>query len=397
MSKPAVLFLSPEAPYPSVGGGVLRAASIFEYLVQRYEVDVVVFREPGAPDPSASFPAGRARAIKVVDLSHNSRHLAAKIARNGHRLLRGVPPLLDRFSGHEAAVASFIGGQRYDLAVVEHFWLAPYLAAIAPAARRTVLDLVDVESVLAERCSRVESWPVAAAHRVFRAAYRRLEREWLPRYSVLLAASDDDARAIRDIVPRAPVVVYPNTVPWVEQPSPPEDHAIAFSGNLEYHPNVSAVRHFRSAIWPILRRRWPDLTWRLIGKNQHGVAKLVAGDPRIECSGPVVDAVTELARARVVIVPVLAGSGTRIKIVEAWAAGRAVVSTRLGAEGLPARDGDNIVLADDAPEFADAVSALLESAERRKALGAAGRRTYEQQGTWPWAWAQLERSGICDV
>jgi glycosyltransferase involved in cell wall biosynthesis len=192
------------------------------------------------------------------------------------------------------------------------------------------------------------------------------------------------------------VVVYPNTIPWIAQPSPPEENAIAFSGNLEYHPNVLAVRHFRYAIWPMLRERWPGLTWRLIGKNQHGVAKYVAGDPRIECSGPVADAIAELARARVVIVPVLAGSGTRVKILEAWAAGRAVVSTRLGAEGLPTRDGGNITLADGAREFADAVSALLESAERRKALGDAGRGTYETEGTWQSAWAKLGVSGVCE-
>lgn len=396
MNRPAALFITPEAPYPAIGGGALRAASVFEYLAQRYEVDVIAFREPGAPEPAAAFPPGMARTISVVELSYNSRRLAAKIARNGSRLLRGVPPLLDRFSGQEAAVAGLLRGESYEVAVVEHFWLAPYLETIAPAARRTVLDLVDVESVLHERCSRVERWPAAIAHRVFYSAYRRLEREWFPRYSALLATSADDARTIRDISPQARVVVYPNTIPWVGQPSPPEVNAIAFSGNLEYHPNISAVRYFRSAIWPMLRERWPGLIWRLIGKNQHGVAPYVAGDSRIECSGPVADAIAELARARVVVVPVLAGSGTRVKILEAWAAGRAVVSTRLGAEGLPTCDGGNITLADGAREFADAVSALLESAERRKAIGDAGRRTYEREGTWQSAWAKLGVSGVCE-
>ncbi len=390
------MFLTPEAPYPAIGGGALRAASLFEYLAQRYDVDVIAFREPGAPDPEAAFPPGMARTVSVVDLPYNSRHLPAKIARNGSRLLRGVPPLLDRFSGQEAAVAGFLGGKSYQAAVVEHFWLAPYLETIAPAARRTVLDLVDVESVLHERCSRVERWPAAIAHRVFHSACRGLEREWFPRYSALLATSVDDARTIREIAPQARVVVYPNTIPWIPQPSPPEENAIAFSGNLEYHPNVSAVRHFRSAIWPLLRERWPGLKWRLIGKNPQGVAKYVAGDPRIECSGPIVDAIEELARAQVVIVPVLAGSGTRLKIVEAWAAGRAVVSTRLGAEGLPTCDGGNIILADEAGEFARAVSALLECAERRNTIGVAGRRTYETEGTWQSAWAKLEASGVCE-
>ncbi len=396
MSRPSALFFTPEAPYPAVGGGALRAASLFEYLAQIYDVDVIVFREPGAPDPAAAFPPGMPRAVNVVDLPANSRSLPAKIVRNGSRLLRGVPPLLDRFSGQEAAVAGFMRGKSYETAIVEHFWLAPYLPAIAPAARRTLLDMVDVESVLHERCGRVERWPAAMAHRLFHSGCRDLEREWFPRYSALLATSEDDSRTIREISPRTRVVVYPNTIPWVERPSLPEENVIAFSGNLEYHPNISAVRHFRSAIWPTLRERWPDLKWRLIGKNPHGVARHVAGDRRIECSGPVTDAITELARARVVVVPVLSGSGTRLKIVEAWAAGRAVVSTRLGAEGLPACDGGNIVLADGSREFADAVSALLESPERGKAIGDAGRRTYEAEGTWKSAWTKLKASGVCE-
>ena len=88
---------------------------------------------------------------------------------------------------------------------------------------------------------------------------------------------------------------------------------------------------------------------------------IVSGDPRIELVGPVADAVPELARAKVAIVPLLAGSGTRVKIIEAWAAGVPVVSTPLGAEGLPARAGEHLLLADDAPGFRDAVSSLLAS------------------------------------
>jgi glycosyltransferase involved in cell wall biosynthesis len=390
------LFLTPEAPYPAVGGGALRAASLFEYLAGRFDVDVVVFREPGAPDPAAAFPRGLARAVHVVNLPYNSRSFGAKIARNGIRLLRGAPPLVDRFSGQEGAVGGFLRGKSYGIAVVEHFWLAPYLDTIAPAARKTVLDLVDIDSTLHERSSRIEPWPAAMAHRVFHAACRDLERRWFPRYSALLATSEPDARAIREIAPGARVVVYPNTIPWVARPAPPEENAIAFSGNLEYHPNVSAVRYFRSEVWPALRETWPGLRWRLIGKNPHAVARYAAGDERIECSGPVADAVTELARARAVVVPVLAGSGTRLKIVEAWAAGRAVVSTPLGAEGLPARDGANILLAEEARAFSGAVSALLASPERARAIGDAGRRTYEDEGTWPSAWARLDASGVCE-
>ncbi len=102
------------------------------------------------------------------------------------------------------------------------------------------------------------------------------------------------------------------------------------------------------------------------------------------------DAVASLAEAQVAVVPLLAGSGTRLKILEAWAAGTAVVSTTLGAEGLDARDGEHLLLADQPDGFADAVSGLLASPMDRARIGAAGRRLYEQRYTWPGVWRDLE-------
>jgi glycosyltransferase involved in cell wall biosynthesis len=94
------------------------------------------------------------------------------------------------------------------------------------------------------------------------------------------------------------------------------------------------------------------------------------------------------------VVPLLAGSGTRVKILEAWAAGRPVVSTSLGAEGLPVRDGEHLLLADNPEDFAAAVSRLLASPQLRERVGRAGRQLYERQFTWPQAWERLAAIGI---
>ncbi len=102
------------------------------------------------------------------------------------------------------------------------------------------------------------------------------------------------------------------------------------------------------------------------------------------------DAIRELARAKVAVVPVLAGSGTRLKILEAWAAGVPVVSTTLGAEGLGARDGENLLLADGGPAFAEAVSRLLACSDLRERVGAAGRLLLEKEFTWETAWKKLD-------
>jgi glycosyltransferase involved in cell wall biosynthesis len=384
------LFLAPEAPYPLTGGGALRSASLLKYLADRYEVDVIVFRQPGAPDPVQQLPAGLARRICVIDLPPTGSSPAARGARNAVRLLRRIPPLVDRFSGFDTQIAAALAGQKYDVGMIEHFWCAAYWRQIAPFCAYTVLDLHNVESVLHARCAEADGGAEAFAHHVFARAALKLERACLRHFSQILTASECDANLALERAPHARVTVYPNAIPLPPLPSVEHEHAVVFSGNLEYHPNQSAVRFFRKQIWPRLRERWPKLVWRLVGKNPHAVRPWTAGDPRIDVRGPVPDAIEELARSQVAVVPILAGSGTRLKILEAWAAGLPVVSTRLGAEGLPVEDGRNVLLADTGAAFGETVSRLLESRQLCEQIGWAGRQLLENQFTWEKAWETLQ-------
>jgi glycosyltransferase involved in cell wall biosynthesis len=388
------LFLAPEAPYPAAGGGALRSASLVQYLAGRYRVDLIVFREPGNPDPANLLPQGLFGDVLVLDLARHSRTRLARLARNLDRARRGAPPLADRFSGFGPAIAAFVRDKHYQLAVIEHLWCAPYWEQIAPRSDTVALDAHNVESVLTERCAAVESWPMRLLLRRFQQAWLSLERRWLPQFGLVLAASGPDAAVLADLAPSTRICVYPNSLALAPQPEVEEQQAIVFTGNFDYPPNLDAVQYFHGRIWPLLRSRYPDLMWRLAGKNPEAVARFVQHDRRIQILGPVEDAVVELARARVATVPLRAGSGTRFKILEAWAAGRAVVSTSIGAEGLGAVDGEHLLLADTPERFADAVSALLDSADLRGRLGRAGRRLYEERYTWESAWASLTEAGL---
>jgi glycosyltransferase involved in cell wall biosynthesis len=237
--------------------------------------------------------------------------------------------------------------------------------------------------------------PASWASSRFAAAYRRLEREWLPRFDLVLVASDDDRRRIESYHGGHPCVrVFPNALPEIPLPLAPESDAVVFSGNLEYHPNIEAVRWFRARVWPLIqesiREKRPHVEWRLVGRNPDAIARLVEGDSRIRIVGPVDDAILALAQAQVCVVPLLSGSGTRFKILEAWAAARAVVSTTIGAEGLGARDGEHLILADTPDQFAGAVVRLLADPQLRTRLGQSGRALYLDRFTWPAAWRALE-------
>jgi hypothetical protein len=144
VSKPAALVLSPESPLPVMGGGALRTASLLYYLSSRYDVDLLVFRQPGSPDPREALPAGLLRSVAVLDLPPNGRDFRARAFRNASRVLRRVSPLVDRYAGFGPAVLGAFPGRTYDLGIVEHSWAAPYLEQLAPRCRRTVLNLHNV-------------------------------------------------------------------------------------------------------------------------------------------------------------------------------------------------------------------------------------------------------------
>ena len=363
-----VLFLTPETPTLGGGGGGLRSLSLLEYLRSKYRVDVATFQ-----------------------LRPHSKHVLARAWRNAERLARGAPPLFDRYSGYEEQIAEQMTAERYSAAVVEHFWCASYVRLLRTRCDHVVLDLHNVESELARTHARAARWPASWVSAQFAQDYAHLESSWLPEFNAVLVASDDDLRHIS----HAHAAVYPNALPLVERPTVTAPaHALIFTGNLEYHPNVAAVRWFLQEVWPRIRERDATLEWRLAGVNPHAIAERVLGDPRIRVLGPVPDAMATIAEAKVAIVPLLSGSGTRFKILEAWAAGRPVVSTTIGAEGLDARSGEHLLIADGAPAFAEAVLRVLADSALAERLANAGHALYRERFTWPSAWSKLEDSGV---
>jgi glycosyltransferase involved in cell wall biosynthesis len=393
-NRRTALLMTPEAPYPMMGGGPMRTASVLEYLAQKYTVDVIVFREPGAPDPRTAFPADLVRNVTVIDLPYHSNTQAARVTRNAKRLVRGVPPLVDRFSGFDVSVQDAVKGHEYKVAVVEHFWCANYFEVLEACCETLVLDLHNIESVLLARCADTENWFGRNALSRFSRVCADMERRVIPHFSMVLVTSEADRAQLQHISPDSKFVVYPNAVPLVKEPKAARRDEIVFSGNLEYHPNRSAIEWFAADVWPEVRRRFPHVNWRLVGRKHESAAERFAGDARIEVAGPVQDAVAEIGRAKVAIAPILAGSGTRFKILEAWAAGTPVVSTKLGAEGLPGVDGEHFLMADDAAAFAGMVGKLLESSELRDRIAVNARALYEAQFTWEAGWRLLERAGL---
>jgi glycosyltransferase involved in cell wall biosynthesis len=349
--------ICPEPPYPVRGGGRLRTASLIEYLARDHAVDLAIFEEEGEPVEHPPV----AREVFEIRLPKHSRSLLPRIARNAARLVRGVTPLVDRFAGFEKPLASFLAGRRWDVAVLKMLWLAPYAETVRPHVSRLVLDLHDVESVL-----------MAQIAPMFAPATRRVEARWLPAFDRILAASRQDAERIG-----FDAAVYPNAVPERPMPERTDEFAVAMSGNFDYVPNRQGRQWFEQRVWPGLAEEFPGLEWRLIGKG----------------ANPVEDAVAELARSQVAVVPILSGSGTRLKILEAWSAGTPVVSTTLGAEGLECESGRHLLVADEPQAFRAATARLLRDPDLRQRLRLSAHELLQGRFTWPRAWERLDKIG----
>ncbi len=279
----------------------------------------------------------------------------------------------------QAALARFTSGS-YDLIWV--FGARPWVLAGEQASAPTILDLVDLEDQKITARLAVPGPPASGPVEWLRRTvgtlvseeevrrWQRLHRQASRRASATVVCSLLDAeRATANGVMK--VEVIPNGYPDIEHPagrvvvgSPP---IVLFQGLLSYPPNVEAARLLTQEVGPALRALVPAAQIRLVGTHDPGLMAL-HDPPRVTVVGRVPDMTDELARADVVVVPIRYGSGTRLKILEAFAHRLPVASTTLGAEGLGAEDGVHLLLGDSAPALADACARLLTEPGLREAI-----------------------------
>ncbi len=222
------------------------------------------------------------------------------------------------------------------------------------------------------------------------------ERRAFHSFDRCLAVSQNDAEEIHRMAPGVPVSVVPNGVDieqFTPQREPGEVREMAFSGAMDWLPNIDGVTFFVREVLPLIRQRMPGARLSIVGRNpSQALVRRLSGEA-VSFTGKVEDIRPHVARARVVVVPLRIGGGTRLKILEAWAMAKPVVSTSLGAEGLPARDGENIAIADTPDAFAERTAALLADTAAGERLGVAGRRVAEDRFSWPRV-ARRSRRGL---
>jgi glycosyltransferase involved in cell wall biosynthesis len=377
-----LLFLARDLPLPPNNGTRLRTWALLRALAaEGHDVTLLAFVRP-SDVTSPELPELRriCREVHLVPLATDSLTASANLAGRLRALPRTRPFSVGRFVVPEMRrlASGILEGGRVDAVLCDVFTIANITGANVPI----LLNHENVEHTILRRYCDVERNP---AKRLYAWLEYRKMRRWeqaaCARASVSLPCSREDARILSGLSPATPMVVAPNVVDMDgAAPAMPEEPAtILFQGGMDWFPNRDAVAFFAASILPRVRERAPSATFVVAGRNPAPafVASFghVAG---MSFTGTVPDMRAVIARATVSVAPLRIGSGTRLKIIEAAALGKAVVATSIGAEGLEFVDGKEILLADDPDRFAAHVTRLLDDPEHRRLIGTAARRRAEE-------------------
>jgi glycosyltransferase involved in cell wall biosynthesis len=232
----------------------------------------------------------------------------------------------------------------------------------------------------------------------FRDQWRRMvafEKKACSAVKAVVAVSDEDAALLRSELELTNVLgAVPTGVDAAGftacRTMKKKPKSLVFLGSMDWMPNIDAMLWFCRDIFPALRHRVPELTLSVVGRNPTAEIKQLAKIAGVEITGTVDDVKPYMGQAEVMIVPLRVGGGTRVKIFEGMAAGLPIVSTRIGAEGLPVRDGENVFLADSPAEIADKISVLLDNAELRAKMGTHAAQFVTEHYSWESATKKFE-------
>lgn len=395
-----VLLVSPMAPSPPHFGAQARTHGLLSNLGKRHDLTAIVLHDDGET-PGTSGAAMRAYCREVIFVRNPNgvtgwrrRALQARSwlsPRSYQRHLFTVP-------GLQQELDRVLSSRRFEMAFVNLPYLAHYRLRRSPpgaAAPAVVIDSHDIGYDLARQVARSSAPLGQRVHASFN--WRKLAREELGAYTaadgVCVCSAADQKRLAAD-APSATTVVIPNAADVEHlQPRPtdpaPDGRTVLFFGLLSTVPNVDGVVFFLREIWPRIAAARPDARFVVVGANPAPAIRAHAG-PGVTIVGPVDDLRPHLAAAAVIVVPLRLGSGTRLKILEAWAMARPVVSTSLGAEGLDAVPGRHLLIADDPSDFAGSVLRLLAEPGLAGELGRAGRSLVSERYSWRGAAGMLE-------
>ncbi len=387
-----LLWVKADFLHPTNRGGQIRTLETLKHLRKRHEIHYVALANGD--------PEGVARSSEYCTRAYPIRHhvpektslaFAGQLAKG---LVQSLPVAVSRYRSAEMKrqIADLNRKEKFDCVVCDFLFPAPNM----PDLSSCVLFEHNVEAMIWRR--HVENAPTVAHRLYYELQARRMfeyEREVCRGARSVIAVSDVDAEAIRTQYGARRVSSVPTGVDldYFARPagaSPVAD--LIFVGSMDWLPNIDGASWFVREVLPLIRRRRPECTVALTGRKPTAeLLALAKSDPGIQVTGTVPDIRPFLWGSAVSIVPLRIGGGTRLKIFEAMAARVPVVSTNIGAEGLPVENGAHIHIADDAAGFADRCRELMESAPARERMAGAAWDLVSARFSWDAVAREFER------
>jgi len=385
-----ILFVTEQIPYPLDSGGRIRSFHTIKSLAKEHEV---ILLGAGTDEclPHAIETLGKfCSEIHSVPLNppRDSSRLFFPLERITYR----VPLSLARH--YKAALADrlklLLSKTPYDVVHFDHLDGTIY-SHLLPPATPTVLDEHNIVTQQLLTTSRTHPKPlIRLLMRLEASRVARYEKQTCAKQAFCLVCSNQDRKYLQTLSPLARIFEIPNGVDlnffareMLRETEPARDASLVFVGTLDYLPCDLAIQHFLKSILPIIHKTQPSCRFYIVGNNpSNEVRRLASSSNNVILTGKVPDVRPYLASSHVCVVPILSGSGTRLKILEAMAMQIPVVSTTIGAEGLRVHNGENILLADSAEEFAQSVVRLIDDAQLAQHIRENGLKLVREHYGW---------------
>jgi len=381
-----ILWVKAGGLVPPDTGGKIRSYNILRELARQHSVTFFSFYSAHSNDLHPQLESLFERVV-CVPLTLPAPKGLAEMRDYGTHLLSSEPYNISKFCrpAVRRRLDTLLRQDTYDIVLCDFMEAAGVVPWDWPTPK--VLFTHNVEATIWRRHYEVAQNPIWKAISWWE--WRRMEaaeRRYLRLANQVLTVSEADRDVFAHFVEPGKITVIPTGVDVdYFQPTPAEEtpNSLVFIGSMDWLPNEDAILYFVDAILPSIKRQCPGVSLEVVGRNpSRKLQALAEREKSMRLTGWVEDIRPFVARGSACIVPLRIGGGTRLKIFEAMAMGKAVVSTSVGAEGLPVRSGENILLADTPNEFADSVISLLRDPQERKRLGASARTLVEEKYGW---------------
>ena len=389
-----ILWVKMGGLWPATTGGRVRSLNTISELARSHQVTVITTHGQGDDPDGLKQQLAHCERVISVPYAVPKRGSAAFAASVAGSWFSHYPVDLWKWRVRDVRreVRTALGKVNTDLVVADFLFAAVNVGMTGDVP--VLLFEHNVEYLIWQRLAHLESNPWKRA--LFEMEWRKVracEADACRRADLTIAVSDDDKERLAELgagiraasIPTGVDTEYFKPCGAAEVPA-----RLVFSGSMDWHPNEDAVCYFVDTILPRIRAEAPAASFTIVGRNPSARVRELGAQPGVIVTGTIDDVRPSIGEASVYVVPLRAGSGTRIKIFEALAMGKAVVSTTVGAEGLALESGRHFLAADTPHDFATAVIRLLRDPSRRQALGDEGRALVEANYSWAMVARQFE-------